>query len=670
MLELNTLLKPLWSPEQWISQAWHSITHKEQEHINARVQDLFKNGLPLELHCDKLIYLCVFSMLAQAQALSLGTTMQCENALHQPELKNKLRIQLVNDIVHAIVFTKIVYLLTAPFSLPPTDTKQFEELHNLIRQQKCFKLSTVLYTMLNACIYELLLVFSQENIGKDLFELIIKDKNCQISAAELYAQIGLPHPESTENMLINTAKLISRAASLEPKYPLAMHALLGNHALTRFIKALQKSLTTQYQLLGIKPKDKWDLFFQVGVDLLQQLKQPEIFELAMTPNQKILMTQMNSPDEAKLVLQFTIDISSFRFFEKKYSDEMLTALMMQALSMVISSQPALRTFLSHHNLRQMPDAFLTIIEKVPDCMNHFGTIQFHNCHELTTQELMSRINRAKYLMSYCYKKREQLEKDHPELKNQVDQSLYHYAHNEYSYPITGNHSIFLSNLGSYGYSQANLPLLKQSNFNCVLLAIERKPVWNSATQSFETKDVLPISISTDSRIFDGHLDLPKLLHEAFETVLHNMQNTIEDPSLINYQRKIQQLADDLITDSSIRTNIVKQLIQKAVLKKAGKILGQELQEYHETLNTNFKNLADMLLRDYLQFDANEDIKKTFIDKLVSEHLELSYPLLVVLQQGLIDHQDFAEVEKIIANATLKKLTDSIPKIVRKRAFNL
>lgn len=38
-------------------------------------------------------------------------------------------------------------------------------------------------------------------------------------------------------------------------------------------------------------------------------------------------------------------------------------------------------------------------------------------------------------MVYCYKKREQVEKEHPELKRRLDDLLYEYAHDVYPCPI-------------------------------------------------------------------------------------------------------------------------------------------------------------------------------------------------------------------------------------------
>ena len=74
------------------------------------------------------------------------------------------------------------------------------------------------------------------------------------------------------------------------------------------------------------------------------------------------------------------------------------------------------------------------------------------------------------------------------------------------------------------------PLRKNESLKVTLLQVERKPVWDKVTQSFVAKDMMPISISADHRVFDGHLPIPHYLDTAFQSMFQNMLG--QKPSLL------------------------------------------------------------------------------------------------------------------------------------------
>lgn len=694
MIELNSLLKPFWGSEQWILEGWNKITSDEQEDIKARVDDLFKDGLPFDIKHDKLLYIYSFSLMAQLEVLGIQLPMLFEDKMQNSEFKKRMRAQLVDEIFHAITFTKIVFLLCAPYESPPAYNERLEHICNFIRSQKCIKIGMVVMNLIcEGLVEEVFTIFYKYNIAPELFEIIMEDEHRHVCEADLYAEIGLPDQEVLVKTLKELEELIISAFTLEPKYTIALNALLGPEGIADFMLALHEKQTRQLKKIGISPSDKWEIFFKMGPDTYAELRaypkklknefDHEVHEVEMTPTTKTLMTQMNSPGDPTMVAQFNIDVSDFGFFENKYPLETITALMMQAISNVLISHDSFRNFLSYNKLYQTRSAYVSVIEKLPDCEDHLGTINFHNCHEMTTNELLSKIKRSLQLMKYCYKKCVQIEKEHPDFKQRLDDMLYNYAHDVYPCPSPGSHSVFLSNIGSYGYSQATSPLLKHTGLHILLLAIERKSVWNNATRSFEIKDLLPVSISADSRIFNGLLPIPDLLNKAFQTALQKMEQQSDDPTaretieLSNYQKKIEQLADDLLVkfESPVRKKIIKHLVQNALFKEK-KELSSEVEEFYRlklTEDSDFINIADNLLFDYLRFNSEEAEKNAnfakIVDKVLAENLELGYRWLVNLQNAWVDYVDveafLATIFKKTAHSRLSKLAHLIPNILRR-----
>ncbi|MGL5742367.1 MAG: hypothetical protein ACRCXC_07365 [Legionella sp.] len=694
MEEFETLLKPSWGTEKWIQEGWNRITSDEKKSINARLDDLFKDGLPFEIKHDKLLYIYVFSMMAQLEVLGIQLPMRFEKKMQKPEFKTRMRAQLVDEIFHAIALTKIVFLLCAPYGSPPAYNAKIEEVCEFIRAIDCLKVGMVVMNLVcEGLVEEVFNVLYKHDIASELFEVVLADEHRHVCEADLYSEIGLPDKEVLTETLRKFEELLISAFTLEPKYTIAMTALLGHRGVADFITALYTKHVTQLKKINAVPSEQWDIFLKMAPELYSEFDPHseellneldlEIYEVDMTPNRKVLMTQLNDPGDPTLVAQFNIDISAFGFFDQDNPDETLTALMMQAVSLVLASHDSFRNFISYTKLYRTRAAFVAVAEKLVDCGDHVSTVHFRDCHTINTHEITARTNRAIQVMSYCYKKREHVEKEHPELKQRLDDLLYGYAHDVYPCPLPGSYSVYLSNVGKYGYTQVTTPLLKQTGLHVALLAVERKSVWNKVTKSFETKDLLPISISADGRIFDGLLQIPDLLNEAFQTALQTMREQAPDAKrkesveIKHYGDKIEQMTEDLLTKRNIVRGgkLMSSLIKhETVEQEIKRIFGDDLEVYGEKLSqySNFKNIANNLLLDYLGFNADEVAKDAnfnkIIDKMLAENLEGGYRILNSIQTGWIDYIDveaaFDAAYKKVAHSRLDRLAKFIPTIGR------
>ncbi len=594
------------------------------------------------------------------------------------------------------MFTKISFLLSAPYASPPSYSEQLEKICHFVRAQDCLKVGMVVMNLIcEGLVEEVFMTFYQNNIAPELFEIILADEHRHVCEADLYGEIGLPDKDTLVDKLQELEELLIATFTLQPKYSIALSSLLGPQGTGAFLLALHEKHMRQLKKIHMTPSKKWELLFQL-VPYFYSEVQPhleeineeinlEIREIEMTSTRKFLMTQLNAPGDPTMVAQFNIDISSLGFYENKYTSETLTVLMMQAVSSVLAEHSSFRNFLSFKKMYQSRGAFVSFMEKIPDCEDHIGSVYFKDCHTMSTHELSAKIKRAMQMMTYCYKKREQIEKEHPELKSHLDNILYDWAHDLHPWPTPGNYSVYLSNIGTYGYTQAKTPLLKPTGLHILLLAVERKPVWNDVTQQFEPKDVLPVSISADTRIFDGLLPIPDWLNKAFQTAVLKMQEEELYPThekMIKKKEdktKLEKMFEDLLNQNSKYTNnelIINFLNQnkKLVIKEAKKIFGEELEIYGERLtqHSDLKNLADNLLLDYLGFDAEKAAKDEkftqIMDKLLSEDIEQGYRILVGLQTVWVDYVDVEAVFEVayqnISQSRLYRLSQFIPSILK------
>lgn len=532
MDELNALLKPSWGSEQWILEGWNCITTEEKTLIKGRLDALFKDGLPLKLKHDKLFYIYTFSLLAQLEVLAIQVPLKFESRMTSKAHRKSMHIQLLDEIFHGLVFTKIVYQLASPHALPPKYCENIERLCDFIRQEECPKIAVVLLNLIaEGWIEEIFATLEQHEIAPKVFETILKDEHRHVSEADLYREIGLPDSAIVRSKIDYLEKHLLTNILLQYKYMASMGTLLGVEGAIGFIRTLNKKHSEQLQKIALKPSQNWQFLMKIAEKVFPKilLYAQSIKEIELTPLRQIFLTQWGNPLDPTMIGDFNVNVSCIDFFNKKYPPETLTTLVLQTISLCLYENSPLRYFLSNSKMYQTKESYIGLAVKLPDCNDHIGTIVYENCHNLTAQALSSKVRNTLMMMVYCYKKREQLEKSFPHLAAIMQDTLYEHVNEFYGSPLFGSSVATLSNIGSCGYSQGKSPLRPNESVKFTLFEVEKKLVWNKETQAFEPQDILPVSMSADHRVFDGNIPMPKLFVQYFERIFAKLTKDLTEP---------------------------------------------------------------------------------------------------------------------------------------------
>lgn len=532
MDDLNELLRHKWGSEKWILEGWETISSEDKQHIKSRMDELFKNGLPFEIKHDKLLYVYAFSLLAQLEVLAIQVPLKFKDKMVSEENKARMHHQLLDEIFHGLVFTKILYMLCDPYAIPPEYNEHIEILCNFIRNEECPKVAIMLLNLVaEGWIEEAFKWYAKQDIAPKVFNTILTDEHRHVCEADLYQDVGIPDIHVIREKLEYLEEQLLINFFLQHKHVMATSALLGIEGALGFMESLNKKHHQQLNKINLEPSQKWIAFMTIMQTIV-----PKIYtysqtqhEIEMTPMRKVLMAQWNNSSDATMVSQCNIDVTAIDFFNKKYPPETLTTLMLQAVSLCLKENPLYRTYIHYKKFYQSSEAFAGVIVQLPDCGDQMGTIVFENCHEVSVIELAQRIRAILPMMVYCYKKRDELEKKYPHLELYDQSKLYDFADEIYGYSMPGSAITTISNIGPWGYVGAKSPLLKNEAMKFVMLQIERRQVWNKESQSFEIKDHLPLSISADHRIFDGNTHVPRMLNETFQRMLQKM-HTAKKPT--------------------------------------------------------------------------------------------------------------------------------------------
>jgi len=522
---LNALLTPTWGAETWILEGWNELTLDEQSDVTKRMDGLFTDGLPFELKYDKTLYIYAFSLLAQLEVLAIQVPLKFEACMPTSEFKARMRAQLVDEVFHGMVFTRILYELITPYSHPPAYNTEFEVLCDFIRNEDSPQVGVVLLNLIaEGWIEELFRAFCHADIAPTVFKLILDDEHRHVCEADLYRSIGVPASEILEPKVAFLEEQMLVKIFFQYPYVISINTLLGYDVAQAFGYKLHEKHTEQLQKLDLKPGKLWTFWGGSMMPLFDQMKKhiDKNHRIEMSAARKFCMTQWDKPSDPTMVGEFDLDISRYEFFSKKHPSEMLTVLMLQAISQSASERAEGRRFLSHGHLYQSDTSYVAVVVKLPSCDDHLGAIVFENCHLWSAKHVSQRLRQTLERMVYCYKRRIALEAEHPHLAHMMSQTLQDMDHGIYPYPIPGNSIVSVSNMGHTGFKRGKSPLRINEAIKFTLFEVERKPVWNDETQSFKPQDSLPVSVSVDHRIIDGKTTLPKTLPRCFNQVLDRM----------------------------------------------------------------------------------------------------------------------------------------------------
>ncbi|MCH9756387.1 MAG: hypothetical protein K0U37_04240 [Gammaproteobacteria bacterium] len=550
MGDLNTLLKPTWGAEKWILEGWEALNKDEQAIVTKRMDTLFENGLPFELKHDRILYIHSFSLLAQLEVLAIQVPLKFEAKMPTAEFKQRMRTQLVDEVFHGMVFTRILYELITPYALPPTYNEEVEAFCNFIREEDCPKVAVVLLNLVaEAWIEELFRAYHKADIAPAVFSMILEDEHRHVCEADLYREIGLPARDVLESKLALLEDKLLSSLLFNYSYMGAMMALLGMNGVEHYLAILDEKHKHQLSKLNLAPGKAWHFWMESRAFLFPQFKryaeQNQTLELSAI--RKVFMTQWKDPSDPTMVGEFDINVSRLDVFKDKNNSELLTMLMLQTLSQSITDNSFFRRYLSHHKLYRSHQAQTALVVKLPGCDDHLSAILFENCHELSLKSLTKKVIRNRKLMTYCYQRRLALEQTYPALAVSMDETMRDIASGVYPYPMPGNPAVSLSSVASVGYSRAKSPLRVNETTKFTLLTVQRKPVWNEASQAFEPEDSLPVTVSADHRVFDGMVPIPEAVKKAFgEVVEKNFVHQAGRKEKVVSERLIIKLMETLI----------------------------------------------------------------------------------------------------------------------------
>lgn len=531
MIQLQPLIKPVWGVEKWLESAWSILDDDEKRIISQRVEDMFQTPLPFQLETDKSLYLHLFSLLTQLEIFGLHGLIKSLEKLPEGDLKQKFRLQIMDEIFHAIVFAKLTFELASPYSLPPTHSKGLEKFLSYLINEQDLKTSLVLINMVaEGWIEEIFIAMQEIKIAPAIFDVVLADESQHLEDSALFLAGGLPDREQLTGKLQAFEEQLIVMISSEYTYVPTLINLLGVAGAKKLFNNIDKKHHLLLEKIKMTPSENWRVFMAKVPSLIDSLFHDQSGEppIALTSTRKLLAAIWDAPSQPTQSSVFSIDITTIEFFEKKYPPETLTCLMLQALSKAMSNHPRLKNYMCHHKIYNPKDSYVGLAVLIPGSEDHLSMIEFKNCHTMSLSDLSQHIKLDVDIMTYCYRRTQELKAEHPSLANILNEAAIPRSNSSsrhFHSPQRANPAISLSNIGHWGYDVPVSPLFPNETVKLTLGKVERKQVWNNVDKNFEIKDILPVGISVDHRVFDANIPVPALMQTAFDEMLVMMQQT-------------------------------------------------------------------------------------------------------------------------------------------------
>lgn len=529
---LHHLIRPHQGVEQWISEGWELLDDQEKAGVEERVAHLFADGVPLELKHDKIIYIYIFTLLSQLEIVALQLPIRALPRIKDKALKALMRQQLVDEVFHAIVFSKIAYELCAPYSFPPEHNQCIEDIRVFIRDEEDVGTAVVLLNLIAESWFEELLdLLGEKNIAPKVFDVIIEDERRHVAEAELYTDIGLPSQAYLQKKVRHMETELMGDLFFQQKYATAMLHALQPSGCAELVARIYAKHTHQLAKIDMHPDKRWVKFIGNLTAYLDEkgysVRDDEPVPISTT--RKALIAAWKPPIDPTMFSMFSLNVTRLEVFENKYPPQTLTGLVLQAMSKLSFDNPNLRNYVSHHHIYNIADNYIHLVVGLPGATSHLSMLKLKNAHLVSLQALSLRIQNYIEIMSYARYKSEELAQENPKLL----ENFYNVTvpdHNDVFQDILlPNGMISLTNVAPWGGEQSLSPLLPYEVLKLTMSQVERKQVWNNRAKTFEIQDRLPMSLSADHRVFDANVGTPKMLQIALDEMIDKLEQNAEEP---------------------------------------------------------------------------------------------------------------------------------------------
>lgn len=483
-----SLVRPQWGPLRHVNAGWHALDEAERALVQKRLEDvLSQTRFPPEVPRDALLRF--FSFLAQVETIAIEIPMRF--LPHAPDhQKPALRRQLVDEVFHSVLFSRLAHELARPAAEPAPPLESAERLLERIRAQKDLAVTaTLLNLAAEGWIENLFRHARQWGIADAAFQAVLEDEARHVHEAtdyteQLDADAAAAALEDLEKGLIEVGS--------EPSVAFAMMQIAGVDRYHALIKDLHKNHVRHLKLVGLTPSNEWTEATQA---LEETTAEAVHDEKAPVPIEDTVWRQAarhvwSSPRDPTMQGEFTVPVGHF-------PRRAMTPLFIAAVGRAWAKNPELNTVLAQGRRWRLPTVQVGVRVMLAD--DELATVVIPEADIRSLDDIAYMLQDGMKQLQ-AMKEHRPPDSDRPEaVQSHLDTELLKWAP-----PGPLNFAVSVSNVGRFGL-EAGAGCFTGNYSPSTDLTIgqrRRMPAWR--TVAYLPQWQVRVGALQDHRVFDGN----------------------------------------------------------------------------------------------------------------------------------------------------------------------
>lgn len=565
IVQLSDIISPKYLTNEHIKKGWNVLNKSEKKLVKKRIDKLFNDRKIINIKTNHVYYIHLFSFLAQVEVLAIQIPLRFMDEF-EGQIYNQLRNQLIDEIVHGIIFLKIAHELARPYNYPVRIIEPTEKFCDYIRCIQDKKLALICLNLIaEGWIEEIFEHLIEWDVGNKYFKSILDDEVRHVSEAEMYQRIGMVDKGILINNINQMEQHLLEAISF-PTISRSLYEVGGYTKYKKLVKGLFNKHKKQVKILGIESSQIWNNFEKIMLKFYSNFyfddESENIKQIELKNYQRMFLKVWKSPVDPTIYCNFSLNLNSLDNKELKH----LTSIFLKVCAIYFkkNNYKHCKTLVNNHKLYQINQVNIGVRALVETSKGlEIGTINLLNIEDMTPIAIKYEIMKGLFVLKYWKEKYI----NHLNTYSLKDEDKLKFNGNYYDDifklpPIASYIPITLTNIGKFGYESGYSALTSFNSVDINIGKIIKKPIFNEEIEKFVPMNTINVNLSVDHRIFDPielnanqfkmefeHYCSKKSMHEG---IANYEPNSIQkDIGLI--KQKLDKFNKNLINNFSIKS---------------------------------------------------------------------------------------------------------------------
>ena len=504
-IKLNSIIESEYLTVNHIRKGWDCLNNEEKKIVKERIDKLFNKKKLININTNYEFYIHLFSFLAQVEVLAIQIPLQFMDEF-DGKIYKQLRNQLIDEIVHGIIFTKIAYHIAKPYSYPVRIIESAEKFCNYIRNIKDKKIALVCLNLIaEGWIEEIFEHLIKWNICDHFFESILSDEVRHVSEAELYQKIGSVEKKTMEENINKMETYLLDAISY-PTISRSLYEIGGKEKYENLVKGLFNKHKEQLKILKINSSKKWKKFESIMINFYTNFfssdKDSIITEIPLRNDQKMFFKLWKQPTDPTIRSTFTIPLHKLKREDFKY----LTSIFIKSCSNYFKESNYRHCKIIVNNRKICKINKINIAVRVLIQLENsyeIGTINIFDLENKSINEIKNELLQGQITLFYWknyYKnflnENNLLDEDKLKFNGNFKEDIFKLP------PISTFIPFSITNIGKFGYETGFSALTPFNSVDINIGKITSKPYYKKSIKKFIPIKEFKVGLSVDHRVFD------------------------------------------------------------------------------------------------------------------------------------------------------------------------